>query len=229
MEAREFPPDQLLGPLNDVERKNAPPRLYVMGDLGLLSQGPRASIVGTRKPSKSGVSVAGRLAKDLAGRGVIVVSGLAEGIDTAAHTGALDAGGRTIAVIGTPLDKAYPAKNRDLQTRIAAQYLLVSQFRIGTPSQPRNFPMRNRTMALISDATIIVEAGEKSGTLHQGWEALRLGRPLFIYKPLLSNASLSWPREMVRYGAIPFSQSQLDLVFAFLPERAGDQGSKAAI
>jgi DNA processing protein len=228
MDVREFPPEQLLGPLNDVERKNAPPRLYVVGDLALLSQGARVSIVGTRKPSKNGVSVARRFAKELVGRGVVVVSGMAEGIDTAAHEAVLAADGKTIAVIGTSLDRAYPAKNRDLQSRIAKEHLLISQFRIGTPSQPRNFPMRNRTMALISDATIIVEAGEKSGTLHQGWEALRLGRPLFLYKPLVSNDALTWPREMLRYGAIPVSQNQLDLILAFLPERIGDEASQAA-
>ena len=225
MNIRDFTPQQLLGPLNDVEKKNAPSRLYVMGDLALLSQGPRVSIVGTRKPSKGGVLAARRLARGLAGRGVIVVSGLAEGIDTAAHTEALDAGGRTIAVIGTPLDKAYPAKNRGLQTRIADEHLLVSQFRIGTPSQPRNFPMRNRTMALLSDATIIVEAGEKSGTLHQGWEALRLGRPLFLMESAARDRSLKWPGEFTRYGALTLTTETIALLFEFLPERSGAEAA----
>jgi DNA processing protein len=119
------------------------------------------------------------LAAWLVRHGAVVVSGLAEGIDTAAHQGAIDAGGQTIGVIGTPLEKAYPAKNRALQTRLMDEYLVLSQFATGCPVQPKNFPIRNRTMALISHATIIVEAQEKSGSLHQGWEALRLGRPLF--------------------------------------------------
>jgi DNA processing protein len=225
LDIRDLTPEQLLGPLNEVERKNAPTRLYVTGNVALLSQGPRVSIVGTRKPSRSGISVAGRIAKELAGRGAIVVSGLAEGIDTAAHTGALDAGGRTIAVIGTPLDKAYPAKNRGLQTRIADEYLVVSQFRVGTPSQPHNFPMRNRTMALLSDATIIVEAGEKSGTLHQGWEALRLGRPLFLMESVVKDHGLKWPGEFMRYGALTLTVETLDLLSDFLPERSGAEAA----
>ena len=102
---------------------------------------------------------------------MIVVSGLACGIDTAAHTAAIESGGKTIAVLGTPLDDTYPQENQALQSLIMAQHLAVSQFAPGAGTQPKNFPVRNRTMALLTDATVIVEAGEKSGTVHQGWEA----------------------------------------------------------
>ena len=97
-----------------------------------------------------------------------------------AHTAALDEGGHTIAVLGTPLDQVYPKVNAGLQRRIAERDLLVSQFPSGMKVTPKNFPIRSRTMALLSDATVIVEAGERSGTLHQGWEALRLGRLPFL-------------------------------------------------
>lgn len=215
----EFTPEGLLGPLNDVEKQNAPPRLFVAGDVSLLQRGPRVSIVGSRKASTRGLADASTLAQELVARGAIVVSGLAEGIDTAAHEVAIGAGGRTIAVLGTPLDEVFPAKNRSLQELIRREHLAVSQFASGVPSQRGNFPMRNRTMALLSDATVIVEAGEKSGSLHQGWEALRLGRPLFLGEAVFEDPSLSWPEKMESYGAQPVALRNLELLFELLPER----------
>jgi DNA processing protein len=196
-----YSPDDLLGPLNDVERENAPERLYVAGARTLLKLGTRVSIVGYRKASPIGLKRARRLARSLAEHGVVVVSGLAEGIDTAAHEAAMAVpNGRTIAVLGTPLDRTYPAKNRALQRRIMEEHLAISQYPVGHPILKGNFPRRNRTMALITDATVIVEAGETSGSLSQGWEALRLGRPLFIMKSV-AESGLKWPAEMRRYGA----------------------------
>src|SRR5205814_51885 len=110
----------------------------------------------------------------------VIVSGLARGIDTAALMGAIEKGGRTVAVIGTPLDKAYPAENADLQTEIYSHHLLVTPFRIGEQVFKANFPKRNRVMAAISDATVIIEASDTSGTLHQAAECEKLGRWLFI-------------------------------------------------
>ncbi len=225
---KELAPEELLGLLNDVERKNAPKRLFVAGDTSLLRGGPRVSIVGSRKASARGLSDARSLAQALVGRGAVVVSGLAEGIDTAAHEGAIAAGGRTVAVLGTPLDEFFPAKNRALQERIMREHLAVSQFASGVPSRPGNFPMRNRTMALLSDATVIVEAGEKSGSLHQGWEALRLGRPLFLFESLLRESSPSWSAEMERYGAQAYVPGGLDSLVEFLPERSRAEASELA-
>ena len=113
-----------------------------------------------------------------------MVSGLARGIDTVVHTEAMAHGQRTIAVIGTPLGVAYPRANAALQRRIAEQHLVISELAPGSAVVPGNFPRRNRTMALIADASVIIEAGEDTGTRSQGWEALRLGRPLFLLKPL---------------------------------------------
>lgn len=217
MEPRAYTPEDLLGPLSDIERKNAPAELFAAGDVALLRNGPRVSVVGSRKVSAEGLKRTRALSKALVARGIVVVSGLAEGVDTAAHETALGEGGRTIAVIGTPLDKVYPAKNRALQDRLMRDHLVLSQFPSGYPVQPKNFPIRNRTMALVTDATIIVEASEKSGTIHQGWEALRLGRLLFIMESVTSSA-LSWPAEMMRYGAQVLSRENLELVLEEMPE-----------
>jgi DNA processing protein len=210
-------PADVLGPLNSVEEKFAPKQLFLCGYRELLRSGPRVSIVGSRKASAEGLSRARSLAKSLADHGIVVVSGLAAGIDRAAHEGAIEAGGRTIAVIGTPLDQSYPKENAELQETIARDHLLISQFPFGYPSLPNNFPLRNRTMALVTDSTVIVEAGEKSGTLHQGWEALRLGRILFLMESIADNQSLSWPREMISYGAQVLTRSNLDTVIENLP------------
>ena len=132
---------------------------------------------------------------------MIVVSGLAEGIDTATHQAAIAAVGKTVAVLGTPLDRTYPPQNRQLQQRIAAEHLAISPFPPGSRVLPGNFPLRNRVMALLSDATVIMEAGEASGALYQGWEAIRLGRLLFIPRSVATATDLAWPQKMLRYGA----------------------------
>lgn len=218
MTTYEMTPEEVLGPLNEVERKNSPNKLYLAGDRTLLRRGPRVSVVGTRKPSAEAAARARVLVGALVGRGMTVVSGLAEGIDTEAHEAALADGGCTIAVIGTSLDEAYPARNRALQERLEKDQLVVSQFAPGTPLQKKNFPMRNRTMALLSDATVIVEAGDKNGTLHQGWEALRLGRLLFLMESVAMDPTLTWPKEMIRYGAQVLSRENLDVVLEEMPE-----------
>lgn len=216
---REYRPADLLGQLNDVEEKNAPKTLYLAGDEALARGGRRVSIVGSRKPTSAGVGRAQELAIALAGARITVVSGLAKGIDTAAHMGAITGGGHTLAVLGTPLDQSYPASNKALQAEIMRDHLAVSQFPSGYPSQPKNFPIRNRTMALLSDATVIVEAGEKSGTLHQGWEVLRLGRLLFLMESVAENESLSWPTKMIGYGAQVLSAQNLEQFLEEVPER----------
>jgi DNA processing protein len=195
-------PQELLGrPLNEIEMKFAPSKLFLTHGRSIPLPGPRVAIVGSRKASSQGILLTQEIASFLARRNVIIVSGLAEGVDTAAHKAAIREGGSTVAVLGTPLDQFYPAKNGGLQQTIMHDHWAISQFPFGYPTQPRNFVIRNRTMALISDASIIVEAGETSGSLHQGWEALRLGRPLFISNLITDNASLRWPKKMMEYGA----------------------------
>lgn len=194
---------ELLGRrLNDTEARNAPGYVYVSNRAKIPPPRPRVSVIGTRRPTDEGTADAKELSRMLVRNKAVVVSGLALGIDTAAHTATMDAGGTTVAVLGTPLDGAYPRENRGLQTKIMDEHLAVSQFAPGQPVSKKNFVLRNRTMALISDATVIVEAGDGSGTRHQGWESLRLGRSLFIPKHVVRNTDLMWPKEMMEYGAI---------------------------
>jgi DNA processing protein len=222
MSDKPWTPEDLLWPFNEAERKHAPKELFVAGNRDLLRSGPTVAIVGSRKASRVGLARADKLARLLADRGVIVVSGLAEGIDTAAHRSAIAHGGRTIAVLGTPLDQCFPVKNRALQDEIARDHLLVSQFASGTKVGRHTFPMRNKTMALISDATVIIEAGERSGTLHQGWEAIRLGRPLFLAKSLFEDESLDFPRKFEGYGAEILTDESLDHLIRLLPSGRRD-------
>lgn len=196
----------LLGrPLNDVEKKFSSTNLYVKGSIQIPLPRPRVSIVGSRKASPEGLRDSATIAKKLVKKEVVIVSGLAEGIDTAAHEATIATGGRTIAVLGTPLNKTYPLKNFKLQQEIMYNHLAISQFPIGYVTQPKDFVVRNRTMALISDATIIVEAQDTSGSLHQGWEALRLGRSLYIWKSIMNNNQVTWPQKMLQYGAMELS------------------------
>jgi DNA processing protein len=172
--------------------------IYYSGNLDLL-EAPAVSIVGTREVSDDGWKRAYQLARSLVAAGVTVVSGLAKGVDTAALTGVVDNGGHAVAVIGTPLDKAYPAENAELQQTIYAQHLLLSPFRNGAPVFKSNFPVRNRIMAAISDATVIIEASDTSGTLHQASECVKLNRWLFIAKSVLDDPSLKWPARFLDY------------------------------
>ncbi len=212
--------------LTDIEKKNSPDTFYYRGDFSLLEHGRRVSVVGSRNISDLGIRRTQKISKFLIKNDITVVSGLAEGVDTIAHTSAIESNGKTIAVIGTPTDKYFPAKNKSLQDIIAESHLLISQFPKNYPVTPKNFPMRNRTMALISDATIIIEASEKSGTKHQGWEALRLGRTMFIMENVI-NENISWAKEMLNYGAqvltnenyknliedIPYLTAKIDYAF----------------
>lgn len=190
-----------LSKLTEIERKNSPESFFYEGNYSLLENGRRVSVVGSRKISDIGIKRTQKITKFLVESGITIVSGLAEGVDTVAHSTAINANGNTIAVIGTPLNKYFPAQNRELQDYIAKKHLLISQFPKGYPTTPKNFPIRNRLMALISDATIIIEASDKSGTKHQVWEALRLGRAVFLMENVIKDTSITWAREMVNYGA----------------------------
>jgi DNA processing protein len=187
--------------------------VFLAGDAELL-RSPCVSIVGTREASDEGWSRARRLARELATKGVVVVSGLARGIDTAALTGAIEAGGQVIAVIGTPIDKAYPAENAELQQEIYRKHLLVSPFPSGERVFPSNFPKRNRVMAALSDASVIVEASDTSGTLHQAAECQRLGRWLFIMRSVAEDRGLKWPAKFIGKPKVAVLSTTLDLLRA---------------
>lgn len=166
------------------------------------------AIVGTRDPSAEGMRRAERLTRVLVRAGYTVVSGLAAGIDRAVHTTALKEGGTTIAVIGTHIGDVYPKEHRELQREIATNHLLISQVPVLRSEQQDYrmnrlfFPERNKTMSALTAATIIVEAGETSGTLTQGRAALYQGRKLFLLDSLFEKSELTWPAKFVEKGAI---------------------------
>jgi DNA processing protein len=183
--------------------------LYFQGWWELVNSPRSVAVVGTRKPSTDGLARTRRLVKSLLEHDFTIVSGLAAGVDTAAHTAAIELGGRTIAVLGTPLSKSYPASNAKLQKEIAEHHLLISQVPVKRYSSQKNptsnnffFPERNITMSALTDATIIVEAGETSGTLVQARHALKQGRPVFILENNFGNPELNWPHAFEERGAI---------------------------
>jgi DNA processing protein len=169
------------------------------------------AVVGARRPSREGLARARRLVKHLVADEFTIVSGLATGIDTAAHRTAIESSGRTIAVIGTPISEVYPRENKILQDRIARAFLVVSQvpvcryMRQGPPQNRLFFPERNITMSALTEGTIIVEAGETSGTLIQARAALQQGRKLFILENCFQTKGLTWPARFAERGAIRVS------------------------
>lgn len=169
--------------------------LFAAGDTRLFARS-FVAVVGTRRPSPDGLACAHDVATWLARAGIVVASGLALGVDAAAHRAAIEAGGRTIAILGTPLDRTYPAAHRDLQARIARDHLLLSPFAWGDPVTRGNFPRRDRVLAALASAVIVIEAGERSGTLHTVNEAARLGRPILLAAPVLS-AGCAWARHLL--------------------------------
>lgn len=187
--------------------KNPIELLYYQGIWELVEK-PSVSIVGSREPSEDGIKRAERLARELVARGYTIVSGLAKGIDTAAHNSTLEAGGRTIAVVGTPLGQIYPKENAELQNHILSNHLLISQIpvlRYSEQDYRRNrvfFPERNATMSALTQATIIVEANDTSGTLTQARAALHQGRKLFILNSCFERGDITWPAYYEKRGAI---------------------------
>jgi DNA processing protein len=181
--------------------------LYYCGWWNLVNS-RSVAVVGTREPTLEGQARTRKLVKALVEDGFTIVSGLAKGIDTIAHKTALELGGRTIAVIGTPLSHSYPKENADLQREIAAHYLVISQVPVLRYEQQDYrinrlfFPERNKTMSALTEATIIVEAGETSGTLIQARAALEQGRKLFILDSCFQDPKLTWPEKYAKKGAI---------------------------
>ena len=217
MDYRTITPDEVLGPLNEVERQNAPKSLLVAGDTRILEVGARVSIVGAHEASPQGLRRAAKLAGLLAGNGIVVVSGLAGGIETAAHEAAVRHGGRSIIVLGSPLDPVDPKQYTALEHE--EDHLVVGLFRPGRPIPKKDFSLREHTMALIADATVIIEASDSSGCLDQGWEALRLGRPLLIAVSMVEETGLKWPQQMLHYGARILLDDSLDEFLELLPAR----------
>lgn len=178
----------------------APAALFVAGDATALWL-PQIAIVGSRNASQSGFATASSFARALAGAGFAITSGMAEGIDGAAHTAALDAGGTTIAVLGTGPDLVYPPKHHGLATRIQTQGALVSEFPPGTPGHPSHFPRRNRVIAGLSLGTLVVEAGVRSGSLITARNAAESGREVFAIPGSIHSPLARGCHQLIRNGA----------------------------
>jgi DNA processing protein len=189
----------LLGAIHD-----PPPQLYVRGSAPVDSLSrPAVAVVGARGCSSYGRSVARSLARELAAAGLVVVSGLARGIDGEAHRGALDAGGTTVAVLGCGIDRDYPAAHAELARRIRETGLVVSEYEAGVEPAPWRFPARNRIIAGLSRATVVVEARERSGALITADFALEEGRDVLAVPGEVTNALSAGTNALLRLGATP--------------------------
>jgi DNA processing protein len=182
------------------EITDPPMMLYVIGQREALSN-PQLAIVGSRNPSPMGRENAQAFARSLAAAGLTVTSGLALGVDGAAHRGALAAGGTTIAVTGTGLDRVYPARHRELAHEIVAHGALVSEFALGTPPLPENFPIRNRLISGLSLGTLVVEAALASGSLITARLATEQGREVFAIPGSIHAPQARGCHALIRQGA----------------------------
>lgn len=177
-----------------------PPLLFVKGSWP-LSATVGIGIVGTREPSAYGASVARQVARLAAGAGQVVVSGAARGIDSAAHLGALEAGGTTLAILGTGLNHVYPAENAELYARICQRGALISQFAPAVEPDRKTFPLRNAVIAALSQTVVVVEGGEKSGARHTAADAKRFGKRLFAVPGEITNPQAVLPNTLIAQGA----------------------------
>lgn len=177
-----------------------PPFLLARGELR-KEDALALAIVGSRRATAYGLQAAERLGADLAARGVTIVSGFARGIDSAAHRGALAAGGRTIAVLGCGVDVTYPPENRKLVAQVLERGALISQFPMGTPALPGHFPLRNRTIAGLALGTIVVEAAERSGALITAGHAGELGREVFAVPGPVTSETSRGAHRLIQDGA----------------------------
>jgi len=159
------------------------------------------AIVGARRATPYGLEVAAQLARDLAARGVTIVSGFARGVDSAAHRAALDAGGRTLAVLGCGIDVVYPSENRRLADAVAARGALVTQFAPGTAPLPYHFPARNRTLAALVLGVVVVEAAARSGSLSTAGFAADLGREVYAVPGKITSPTSAGAHRLLRDGA----------------------------
>lgn len=192
-----YPP--LLAELHD-----PPPSLFVRGEVAALSA-VSVAVVGARSCSAYGAQVARALGRELAGAGVVVVSGLARGVDGEAHRGALDGGGCTVGVLGCGIDRDYPRSHAELARRIVASGAVVSEYPAGVEPAPWRFPARNRIIAGLCAATVVVEARKRSGALITADFALELGREVFAVPGEITSSLSAGTNDLLRQGAAPLT------------------------
>lgn len=197
------------------ESPGPPPVLFISGNSDLLWF-PQIAIVGSRNPTSGGIDTAADFAASFARSGLVVTSGLADGIDAAAHAAALDAGQPTIAVVGTGPDRVYPARNRVLATRIREHGCIVSEFAPGTAARPDHFPRRNRIIAGLALGTLVVEAAQRSGALITARNASEAGREVFAIPGSIHNPLARGCHRLIRDGAA-LVETSADVVDALGP------------
>lgn len=214
-----------------LQTADPPLLLYLSGRRALL-QAPTLAIVGSRNPTDQGRDNAEAFSRELGAAGLCIVSGLALGIDAAAHAGALAAGAGTIAVLGTGLDQIYPPSNRSLGAQIAAHGLLLSEYALGTPPRPANFPRRNRIVAGLSQGCLVVEAAVRSGTMITARLAAEAGREVFAIPGSIHSPLSRGCHALIRQGA-KLVESTADVLEELRlgpsPASAGDDGSEPPI
>lgn len=184
--------------------EDAPPVIYVRGQINCLRQPLSLSIVGARNASLNGRKLASQISCELTSQGIMIVSGMARGIDTAAHKGAmfaLNRTGNTVAVLGTGIDIAYPAENQKLCEQIAGQGAVISEFPLGTEPSAGNFPRRNRIVSALTDGTLVVEASLHSGSLITARLALEQGRDVFAVPGFPTDERSAGPNKLIKDGA----------------------------
>ena len=202
VEPRWIDPDSSEWPLR-LEHLELPPRgLWQLGPTGPLS--PSVAIVGSRRATFGGVEIAASIGRELGAAGIQVVSGMALGIDAAAHAGALDGGGTTVAVLGCGIDICYPSRHVGLRDRIAANGSVITEESAGTPPLRYNFPKRNRLIAALAHAVVVVEATERSGALSTARWAADLGREILAVPGSIRARQSSGTNLLIRDGARPF-------------------------
>ena len=192
---------------------HVPDPLYAIGDLSLLAR-TMVAIVGTRDPTAYGLRAARSISTALAQSGVVVVSGMARGVDAAAHRAALDCGGSTIAVLGTGIDVPYPVAHTELHRVIGERGLVISENPSGSPAHKGAFPKRNRIIAALGRFTIVVEGGHKSGALNTASHVIALGKPLAAIPGPIDSPQSEGPNGLLRDGASVISQVQDALALA---------------
>ena len=214
------------------EISDPPTRIWTRGDRGPFAA-IGVAVIGARYASEEGLAAAHEIAFDLARAGIVVVSGLARGVDSAAHRGALDAGGRTIAVLGTGIDVVYPAENGELSERIASSGLLVTEFPLGCAPEDWHFPRRNRIISGLSKAVVVVEAKEKSGSLITARLAADQGRDVMAVPGTFVGGRNRGANALLRDGA-KLVESAVDILQELgmdsgLARRPGDAGSPQVV
>lgn len=183
------------------EIHDPPIALYVRGNLKQACERPCLAVVGSRRCSTYGVNVAESLSRDLAAHGLTIISGLARGIDAAAHRGALEANGLTVAVVGTGLETTYPKEHKKLEEQVIAHGAVVSEFPLGTPPLPQNFPYRNRILSGLCFGVLIIEASEHSGSLITARLAYEQGREVFAVPGNITSQTSFGPNFLIKDGA----------------------------